>query len=489
MILKNAYVYNPEKEEYSSRNLCIQNNIIQDDSLINSDFFSSEEIVDLTGFYFYPAFIDAHCHLLGTGKLATGVDLSKINQKEELIEALHSCSDHFTVLRGWDDLKLGFIPSKEFLDTFHPHSGILLVRRCGHVGTINSKGIEELSIEDLDGLDETDLKTGLLKERALMKAIRKVKFTREQEELFFQKGSEIFLNFGITMVHSEDWNVNSISKMIPFLETQHLIRLNEKVCIHSPDDFRIWLPQQRSMVNKNPFVKSNFIKFYLDGSLGAGTAYLSKHYADQKDNKGVLFYTREEMIELIRLAEEFGLSISIHIIGDLALDIALQSFSVAMSKGNPLRHKLIHIQLASNKQLSQIRDLNLYVSIQPLFKESDKEMAPNKIGIKRLKSIGYPFQKMHKLGINLSFSSDAPIETCNPFHTLAVSDRWLNRKKSFRYFTTEASRSVFQENKIGSLTKGKWADGFLLKRDIFSLTPEQLKNILPERILFHGRFI
>jgi len=489
MILKNAYVYNSDKEVFSIKNLWIKEHVIFDDSLQDHDFPESEDVVDLSGYYLYPAIIDAHCHLLGTGKSSIGPNLDTIYEKDELIEVLRSCPSEFTILRGWDDSKLGFIPDKAFLDEFHPEGGLLLVRRCGHIGTINSKGIEALSIQELDGLDGTNLSTGILQERALMKTSRKVKFTREQEEKFFQNGAHEYLHNGITMIHSEDWNIHSFPKMIPFLQSQQMIRLNEKVCIHSPEDFQKWVPLRQSLSNKNPFVNSNFVKFYLDGSLGAGTAYLNKPYADHKKNRGVLFHTQEEMVELIQFAEQVGTSVSVHIIGDLALEIALEAFSVSMTKGNPLRHKLIHVQLASSSQLSRIRDMNLYVSIQPLFFESDIEMAPNKLGRRRFESIGYPFQKMHNLSIKISFSSDSPIETCNPFQTLSVSDKWFDRKTAFRYYTTGSALSVFQENTMGSLSVGKWADGFLLKQDLFSLSGDQLKNVKPERILFHGRFL
>jgi hypothetical protein len=230
------------------------------------------------------------------------------------------------------------------------------------------------------------------------------------------------------------------------------------------------------------------MKLYLDGSLGGETAYLKDPYY-QKNNRGTLYFSEQELTELLKIAETEIISVKIHIIGDGALEVALNSFSHALTPGNPLRHKLVHVQIASQDQLGKILDLNLNVAIQPRFLTSDKIIAPLKLGKERFKEIGYPFKKMHELGIRLSFSSDSPIETGNPFLTFQSSDEWLDRKTAFTYYTQEAAKSVFQENSLGSLVKGKLADAFICSKDIFSIPTDHLDEIKPESVLLNGQWI
>jgi predicted amidohydrolase YtcJ len=209
----------------------------------------------------------------------------------------------------------------------------------------------------------------------------------------------------------------------------------------------------------------------------------------QKKSKGIVYFSFEELSVLLQIAEIEGISVKIHVIGDGALEIALDAFTKACSPGNPLRHKLVHVQLASTEQLQRILDLNLYVSIQPKFLSTDKKMAPQKIGKARYKEIGYPFQKMHEMGINLSFSSDSPIETCNPFQTLASSDPWLNRKIAFSYYTLGSAKSMFLEKSLGSIQTGFLADAFVCSNDIFSMSSSEIETLLPEKIMIHGKWV
>jgi len=483
MIVKNANVYDPKTETFSCRSLYIHQGIILDDQLSLESINPSHEIVDLTGKYFYPSFFDSHCHLVGTGKIMNSIRLDHIQNKHDLVKLLN---DHHLQItfRGWDENLLSFFPDRSFLDEIVSDRSLLLVRKCGHVGTVNSHFIKEYDIGTLEGLDGSILKTGLLQERALFEATKKIPFHQDQEIKMFENSSEVFLKKGVTAVHSEDWNVRTFPKMSPYLSQQKLIRLFETICISNKNDLLEWV-LIRNKTKTSSFLNISSIKLYLDGSLGAKTAFLKKPYHND-NQRGILYYSVEELSEIIAIAERESISITIHVIGDAALDVALSAFSKSIHTGNPLRHKLIHVQLASDEQLQRILDLNLYVAIQPSFLTSDQLIAPLLLGEKRSKEIGYPFQKMHSLGINLSFSTDSPIEALSPFTTLASSDLWIDRKKAFYYYSEKSAESVFQENKLGCLTKKAYADGFVLSKNLFTIPFTSISNVIPELVMFHG---
>lgn len=486
MIIKNVYLYNPERKIYVKSNLLIQKGKIVEDKLPIEFLPEKEEVIDLSGKYIYPSFIDSHCHLLGTGKSIIQKNLEHITDKNDLIVYLKKNECKLTVLRGWDDKKLGFIPNRSFLDKTNPHNSILFIRKCGHIGTVNTHCIQELSLGALHGVDGSNLDLGILYERALISATRKIISTKSEEQAYFNLGSKQYIDNGITAVHSEDWNINTIYKIIPFLNTQKSIRLSEAICIANIEELISWIAL-KNKINSSFFINTHFIKIYLDGSLGGETAYLKYPY-ENKDKLGTLYYSEQELIELLSLAESENISVKVHVIGDGALEVALNAFSKTISSDNPLRHKLVHVQLASIEQLKRIRDLNLYVSIQPSFLISDRTFAPLILGKKRFYEIGYPYHKMGELGIKISFSSDSPIETLNPFITLKSSDEWLDRKTAFNYYCSESARSMFLENCLGSITKGKLADFFIMSKDIFSIPTECLNNITPELVMFDGEW-
>ncbi|MBP8707289.1 MAG: amidohydrolase family protein, partial [Caldisericia bacterium] len=231
------------------------------------------------------------------------------------------------------------------------------------------------------------------------------------------------------------------------------------------------------------------IKIYLDGSLGSRTAYIKKPYADDRSTKGNIYFNEEELSNIIRTAEENGIQVMAHIIGDYALEIALKAFEKNMISNNPLRHRIIHLQVASKEQLKRIKKLNLYVSIQPIFYESDYDMAIKRLGIKRFANIGYKFSELLELGINFSLSTDSPIESLNPFLNIKAAEKFMPRKEAFYRYTVSGAFSSFQENKVGSLEVGKYADAYVLPIDIFKVNENELNNILPEKVLFNGKWL
>ena len=46
--------------------------------------------------------------------------------------------------------------------------------------------------------------------------------------------------------------------------------------------------------------------------------------------------------------------------------------------------------------------------------------------------------------------------------------------EALRSFTIDAAWAAHQENQLGGLTEGKWADFILIDQDIFQISPEEL---------------
>jgi predicted amidohydrolase YtcJ len=95
-----------------------------------------------------------------------------------------------------------------------------------------------------------------------------------------------------------------------------------------------------------------------------------------------------------------------------------------------------------------------------------------------------------KSGARLAGGSDFPVEPANPFYGLhaAVTRQsrdgqppggWrmseaLSLPQAFAAFTTDAAFANHAEQKVGSLTPGKWADFIIIDRDPFAIAPGDL---------------
>jgi predicted amidohydrolase YtcJ len=105
---------------------------------------------------------------------------------------------------------------------------------------------------------------------------------------------------------------------------------------------------------------------------------------------------------------------------------------------------------------------------------------------------GYAWRSMMANGVPLALGSDFPVESPNPFPGLAVAvtredaqgqppGGWLPSKGSISLrplngFTAGAAYASFAEDRIGSLERGQFADFIFIDRDIFAVTPQQLRE-------------
>jgi predicted amidohydrolase YtcJ len=116
-------------------------------------------------------------------------------------------------------------------------------------------------------------------------------------------------------------------------------------------------------------------------------------------------------------------------------------------------------------------------------------MAEGRVGPDRIKG-AYAWNTFLDEGVVVAFGSDFPVEDVNPFFGLysAVTRKdhqgnpeggWypeekLSREEAFRAFTIDAAYAAHQEDELGSLEAGKWADFIIIDQDIFEVPPSKI---------------
>jgi predicted amidohydrolase YtcJ len=96
-------------------------------------------------------------------------------------------------------------------------------------------------------------------------------------------------------------------------------------------------------------------------------------------------------------------------------------------------------------------------------------------------------------GAVLASGSDFPVELANPWHGLYAAvtrqsrsgepqDGWypeqaLNRAEALHSFTLAAAVAAHQEDRLGSLEPGKWADFIIIDRDYFKVPAAEIDDI------------
>lgn len=375
----------------------------------------------------YPGFIDSHLHVLGLGYVHYNVDLTKTTSLKETIHLLKDrLEDRLLIARGWNqnNWQEERMLTKEDLNKVSRSIPIVAVRVCGHVLTVNDKMLEIANIQEstpqIEG-GHFDTKTGIFSEKALELIYQAMpKPTKADLRTYFIKANEILLANGVTSVASDDFCIfpipyeEVIDVMKELYEEDLLqIRITEQVNLSYQDlqDFiaKGYVNQQFGKLRMGPH------KILADGSLGGKTAALNQPYQDDETNFGILTFSDQELFEKVHLANQNGMDVVAHAIGDRSVDQILDALeqSIQLTKRLDHHHAIIHAQLTTKKQIQRMKDLGVGAIVQPIFLNTDLPIIEKRIGSRAEES--YLFHTMHEQGLRVGFSTDSPIEPVNPF--------------------------------------------------------------------------
>jgi predicted amidohydrolase YtcJ len=248
------------------------------------------------------------------------------------------------------------------------------------------------------------------------------------------------------------------------------------------------------------------VKISADGALGSRGAALNADYTDQPGHRGLLLLDHVELERQITRAMDSGYQVNVHAIGDLANTRVLDLFEQLQSRksGPPLRHRIEHAQILNPSDIKRFADLGVIASIQPTHATSDKNMAGTRLGQRRLEG-AYAWRSLLESNAAVAGGSDFPVEPANPFFGLhaAVTRQdhqdqppggWLPAQKLSRIealamFTEGAAYAAHQENTLGRLLPGYWADFILLREDYFTVPEEDIWQIKVLKTFVAGELV
>jgi predicted amidohydrolase YtcJ len=184
-----------------------------------------------------------------------------------------------------------------------------------------------------------------------------------------------------------------------------------------------------------------YMKFFLDGSLGARTAWLTQCYSDLSDTFGKSLWPMTDLINHSRAALKKGFLLSFHAIGDAALDQALalgeilkeeMQQAINIHSGNAsFLHRIEHLQVCRDDQIETLKNQAFWsLGLQPSHRIADKDFSIHRLGDTRLETQGYRLKSFLQLDLPLSLGSDAPVVDFNPTITLkAIEEDSRNSEK------------------------------------------------------------
>ena len=478
--------------------------------------FPQAETIDGKGKTLLPGLIDAHGHIIGLGNNLQRLDLRGVPSAEVAGKKLQAYAksnpDKWLVGRGWDqtlwDNKA--FPTAADLDKFVSDRPVVLTRVDGHAIWVNSKAMQLAGItkatQSPDGgeiIQVTGKPSGIFIDKAenlVLKHIPKQSIEQKQRALF--AASKHLLSLGITSAHDAGIDYDTW-------------RLYQDLAAQNKLPFRIYAmlsassPKLDDMLDagvikkQNDFLSIRSVKIYADGALGSRGAALIKDYKDRKNHKGLMLEDKPALEALMSKTFKHGYSAHTHAIGDRANRIVLDSYEHQFKTvgGKLLRNRIEHAQIVHPDDIPRFKKLDIIPSMQPVHATSDMHMAEKRLNDTQLQG-AYAWQSFLKQGSKVASGSDFPVELANPFDGLysAVTrmskqqtpengwrkDEKLSREQALTSFTLDAAYAAFQEYKLGSLEKGKWADFILIDRDYFTVPENEIFKIGVEQTWIAG---
>jgi predicted amidohydrolase YtcJ len=477
-------------------------------------------VIDAGKHLVIPGLIDAHTHFSSGGRSLISLSfrgVRSIEKVQEMIAAkikeLPPGSAVFGVEYDHSLFPGGLWPTKADLDKVSPANPVVIERVDGHSVWVNSlalsqSGIGKDTANPFGGEILKDAKTGeptgILTEAAtsLLKVKRTaVKSTLEEDIL---RALEHAAKLGLTGVHTSASYVE--------------LGLYKKLKDQGKITLRVyaWLPVEGldSYIAKgirqgqgDDLVRIGFLKLFIDGTLGSGTALLFAPFTDEPAKSGLPQYPEEKFAALIAKAHENGYQTGTHAIGDKGVNWVLNAVEKAeLSFGmKDLRHRIEHAQVIAPSDFARFKSLGVIASMQPTHCTTDMRFCERRVGLERSK-YAYAWRTLLDAGARIAFGSDWPVEPLDPMRGLysAVTRKsiefdvpeggWFPEQKltmaeAVTLFTKGAAYASFEEGIKGSLEPGKLADLVVLSKDLFTIEPKEILTTEALATILGGRVV
>ncbi len=469
------------------------------------EYVNGTKIIELGNKSLVPSFGDGHIHYTNYSLIACEYfdvrtaknfsefgDIVKNFVKERKGKFGKVLAGYGASLHSLEEKKL---PTKKELDSFYSEKPMMIVCYDGHSLIVNSKMLDKFpkKVRESRGFNEEtghliseafyvglDFATSLLSSITLIKSIinaydilaqKGIGLIRSVESIGFPKDLDVTLAMMIGKARSKKNNFQTRL----FFQTMDIDKVLKR---------------------KLPRIGGCFATA-LDGAFADCDAALKDPYTCDPDNKGILVYSDEEVVEFAKKANRAGLQIELHTIGDAAIQQAIDAYEIAL-KDYPRedhRHSLIHACLITDENIKKCVELGIAITAQPAFIKSPLEpisFVEEILGDRVYTSS--PFKKIKDAGIHLSGSSDGPVTHPDPIAGIYAacnhpydSSQNLSIQEALKMFTYEVYWMSFDEKERGSLEVGKFADMVILNENPLTKDPKDLLDLKIEQLYLKGK--
>ncbi|MDX2380406.1 MAG: amidohydrolase [Acidimicrobiia bacterium] len=272
------------------------------------------------------------------------------------------------------------------------------------------------------------------------------------------------------------------------------------------------LAQAESLVAKSPDGKLSFfpnqIKLFADGAIISQLMMMRDPYLDRDgnpnpDHHGEWLMPPEMFEDRAKLYWDAGYQLHIHVNGDLALDVVLDTLERRMRENPRADHRtvIVHFANSTEDQIDRIARLGAVVSSNPYYpvgfadKYAEVGLGPERADVMVRNA------SVLRRRIPLSFHSDLPMGRSDPLGMMSCAvnritqsgrvagpEQRISAEEALRAVTIDAAQSWRREHELGSIEAGKIANFTVVDQDPLEIAPTEIDAIEVLGTFFEGRW-
>jgi len=485
------------------------------------------KVIDANGRLVFPGFNDAHIHFGPLDpdyiELRYTTDPSVITEKVklqvakskpgELIRGGHWEHEMFTE-RKW--------PTKELIDKVSPDNPVVLSRADGHSVLVNSYVLKKSDITkntpdpfggEIQKDPVTGEPTGILKE----KAENLIRIDNEKSERTPEEQKErIREGYLMALKEAREYGVTSIqipgsADFSAYDELRKEGLLTSRIDIGAPltdDTTRLnhYLNLIRQYPRDSTWIRFGYLKGFIDGTIGSGTALMFEPFADNPESSGLAMMPYDKFEKMVITADKMGFQIGVHSIGDKGNNWTLNAYEKALQINGrrDSRHRDEHAQTLQRSDIQRFAQLGVIPSMQPTHCITDKRFCEKRIGSERSKG-AYAWRSLLDAGAILAFGTDYQVEPLNPMEGLYAAvtrkdrlgeegDGWfpeqkLTMEEAIKYYTWGSAYAQFMENRKGMIKQGYLADIVITDKDLLTVPENEIMKTRVDYTITGGKVV
>lgn len=513
-------IYTSEAGKKIVSAIAVKNGVYQyvgDEEGVKEFIGDNTEVINLENGMAMPSFFEAHAHaeLGGIGKLyqVELYDGKSMQDYEQIVSNFVAEHKDLKILRGsgWGN---GYAPkngpTKDVLDRISKDIPIVLTSQDYHSIWVNSKAMEVAGVNadtpDVEGgVIERDPvtkePTGTFREKAQELILSKLPdYTIEEYKNGILAYQDEALSYGVTSIFNPMLNMNSDGKnlftALNELDKSGDLKLNyfsgyQVLSESDPISNLNVIADLKKQANGNKF-KLTTVKLFADGVVEGKTAYLLEDYTSDPGFRSVGLWEQDFMNEVCLKAEELGLQIHIHSIGDAAARLSVNALDYVQKQTGATnkRHAITHLQLVHKDDIKRMGELNIVAVANPywFFKEDGYYYELELPYLGERAEHEYPMKDLFDAGCVVSLASDYPVTVPpRPLDGIQVgatrmnlegeadsllgADQIVSVEQMMDSATINGAYQNFAEGSLGSIKVGKKADFIILDNNILEINP------------------